>query len=436
MGRPQGDVQPSSNEHDIVMEVQKQMASRHDIVSHGAEGYHMGGSAALPHLQQEQEKKQREIYVGNLAQGIITKDILGEFFNQALSHMVSDPIAYPPVIEVKMEGSGRFAFLELRTQEMAKQAMRMDKLVELHGRKMNVGRPKGFIEDYQAPVGVSAGGMSLPTEVKVPVPTEYLLLSNIWPAGELKEKKERTSLKTAVSKEAKMYGTVKTVVVPCPSDGCNDNGPGRAYIHYATVDDAKKAKDIFHTRTLNDNTIYARYVSVDEFEQAKADVWVDRTQPASGIDLQGLYALSTYSAGLYGLLVISPTQGALLQNSAGTLDVIAAEIQEEEVPFEEGWVKLRGFAQNVSKDDIIDFFRNAGHLTHSDINLVYSADGTHLGEAYIHFHGKDAKLRLALANDRRKIHSAEDKKYSQVVEVFTAFESDLERRVFSGCQMR
>jgi len=417
----------TSKSHDFVMEIQKQMATRQESVSQG--------NVSLPHLQQDQEKKQREIYVGNLAQGIVTKDILEEFFNQALSHMVSDPVAYPPVIQVKMEGSGRFAFIELRTQEMAKQAMRMDKLVEIYGRKMNVGRPKGFIEDYQGSLHANDDAV-LPKKKKKPSPSEYLLLSNIWPAGELKQKKERTSLKSAVLKEAKVHGNVKEVIVPCPSEDCHDMGPGRAYVHYTTVDDAKKGKDVFHTRTLTNNKIYARYVSGDEFQQAKADIWADRTKTLSGIDLQGLYALSSYSAGLYGLLVVSPTQGALIQNSVGALDVVAAEIQEEEVPFEEGWVKLRGFAAVVSKDDIASFFKSAGNLEHKDINLVYSADGTHLGEAYIYFHGQGVRLRLALAKDRTKITSLEDKKYVQVVEVFTAFESDMERRVFSGCQIR
>lgn len=417
-----------SNDHDIVMEIQKQMASRQDVLSQG--------NASLPHMQQDQERKQREIYVGNLAQGIVTHDILEEFFNQALSHMVSDPVAYPPVVQVKMEGSGRFAFIELRTQEMAKQAMRMDKLVEIYGRKMNVGRPKGYIEDYQIPLQESGEAMSLPTEVKMPIPSNYLLLSNIWPAGYLKDKKERESLKAVVSKEAKSHGNVEAVVVPCPPQDCHERGPGRAYICYATVEDAKKGKDVFHTRTLTDNKIYAGYVSAEEFDLAKADVWADRTKTLSGIDLQGMYALSPYSGGLYGLLVISPTQGSLIQNSAAAIDVVAAEIHEEEVPFEEGWVKLRGFASVVSKDDIKYFFRNAGSLTHDDIKLVYSADGTPLGEAYVHFHGKDAKLRIALAKDRTKISSQTDKKYGQVVEVFTAYESDMERRVFSGCQIR
>jgi hypothetical protein len=39
-------------------------------------------------------------------------------------------------------------------------------------------------------------------------------------------------------------------------------------------------------------------------------------------------------------------------------------------------------------------------LTEDDIKLVLSADGTSLGEAFVHLHGPRAKVRLALAKDR------------------------------------
>jgi len=441
-------------DNDVVMEVQKQMASRQDGTSWQNSAMpnwnsqnntmplvsnlsHVAGVLETP--AQQQERKQREIYVGNLAMGIVTRDIIEEFFNQALSHLVADPVRTPPVVQVKMEGSGRFAFLELRTQEIAKQALRMDKLVELHGRVMNVGRPKGYIEDYQAPDVGSSMGPSVPTTVVEPFPTQYLLLANIWPAEELKDEKERTSLKTAVLKEAKVHGNVQDAVVPEPPTNDVVEFPlrrGRVYLEYATVEDAKKGRDVFHTRTLNDSFIYARFVSQDEFEKAKKGEWVDRTPSAtstSGLDLPGLYTLARYAAGVSGLTVLSPTQGPLMQHNQSALRVLAADMQVEEVPFEHGWVKLRGFKQDMSKDDIVSFFKEAGTLSHDDIKVVHSADGAHLGEAYIHFHEDDARLRVALAKDGSSCTSSGT---ATSLEVFTAFEADLERRIYSGCQIK
>jgi splicing factor U2AF subunit len=41
--------------------------------------------------------------------------------------------------------AGRFGFVEMRTEELASSAMALDK-VELCGRNINVGRPKGYVE--------------------------------------------------------------------------------------------------------------------------------------------------------------------------------------------------------------------------------------------------------------------------------------------------
>ncbi|KAI8109156.1 hypothetical protein M9435_005570 [Picochlorum sp. BPE23] len=429
---------------ELVMQVQKQQqAARLESWQnpHGMPNWTQTSGSLNPNVgnvagiletpAQQQERKQREIYVGNLAVGVVTKEVVEEFFNQALSHLVADPILTPPVVSVKMEGSGRFAFVELRTRDISDQAMLMDKIVEIYGRYINVGRPKGYIENYVPPVDVEDSGPKIPTEIKPAEPTEYLLLSNILPAKELKSEEMRDNLVSAVKDEASEHGKVNSVAVPPPPESWDDRGPGRAYIKYKSKKDAIEGHRVFHTRTLNDSSIYARYVSENEFEQAAQGTWVDRTKPNNGLDLPGLYTTARYASGVSGLAVISPTLAPLMQGLPAAKEVLASVILDEEVPFEEGWIKIRGFAQNVSKDDIAAIFKDAGTVSHDDIKLVHSADGTNLGEAYIHIHGPDAKLRLALAKDGRRI--AEHK---ITLEVFTAFEADVERRIFSGCQMR
>ena len=49
-----------------------------------------------------------------------------------------------------MSVAGRFAFVELRTEELATTAMQLDK-TELLGRPMNIGRPKGYVPGTSAP---------------------------------------------------------------------------------------------------------------------------------------------------------------------------------------------------------------------------------------------------------------------------------------------
>ena len=59
-----------------------------------------GGNLALSN------KKQREIYVGNLTIGVVTDTMLRDLFNGALAHLVPDPVANPPVINAALDPSG------------------------------------------------------------------------------------------------------------------------------------------------------------------------------------------------------------------------------------------------------------------------------------------------------------------------------------------
>jgi splicing factor U2AF subunit len=52
------------------------------------------------------------------------------------------------LITRRMDRAGRFGFVEMRTEELATSGMALDK-VELCGRNINVGRPKGYVEPPQ-----------------------------------------------------------------------------------------------------------------------------------------------------------------------------------------------------------------------------------------------------------------------------------------------
>ena len=68
------------------------------------------------------------------------------------------------------------------------------------------------------------------------------------------------------------------------------------------------------------------------------------------------------------------------------------------------------------------------------MNVVRSADGTHLGEAFVRLESDQARLRLALACDKSELATRiNGKKATERVEVFSAHAGDLERRLMSGC---
>ena len=51
-------------------------------------------------------KKQREVYIGNLTIGVVNDVMLKELFNAALAHLVPDPHINPPVVSTSMDPSG------------------------------------------------------------------------------------------------------------------------------------------------------------------------------------------------------------------------------------------------------------------------------------------------------------------------------------------
>jgi hypothetical protein len=61
----------------------------------------MSGSTAMM-----SNKKQREVYVGNLTIGVVNDVMLRDLFNGALSHLVADPHVNPPVVSTSMDPSG------------------------------------------------------------------------------------------------------------------------------------------------------------------------------------------------------------------------------------------------------------------------------------------------------------------------------------------
>ena len=89
---------------------------------------------------------------------------------------------------MNMDGEGKYAFVEMRTEELASAALHLDK-VELCGRSINVGRPKGTHEAHSRlkppcwlfcvlvrPLGVgTAGGRSHLLSVQLTPPFFFLL---------------------------------------------------------------------------------------------------------------------------------------------------------------------------------------------------------------------------------------------------------------------
>lgn len=85
-------------------------------------------------------------------------------------------------------------------------------------------------------------------------------------------------------------------------------------------------------------------------------------QKGGGIERQGVGAGSglTQSGplppGLSGIAALNPLLTNVMVTNPALVGLMAGNFNAAEVPFQEGWVKLRGIPFNISKAEIIQFF--------------------------------------------------------------------------------
>lgn len=66
----------------------------------------LAAAASMPAINPTADKRSREVFIGNLARGIVTSDMLKELFNSVLGSMVENPILMPPVITSRLDSTG------------------------------------------------------------------------------------------------------------------------------------------------------------------------------------------------------------------------------------------------------------------------------------------------------------------------------------------
>mmetsp|Transcript_20009 Transcript_20009/g.62910 ORF Transcript_20009/g.62910 Transcript_20009/m.62910 type:complete len:268 (+) Transcript_20009:39-842(+) len=89
-------------------------------------------------------KKQRELYVGNLTAGAVTAPLLRNFLTKPLQSAIGSQ--EPLIMNVELEASGKFAFVEFRDEHTATLALQLFNNVDLCGRQLRLGRPSGYID--------------------------------------------------------------------------------------------------------------------------------------------------------------------------------------------------------------------------------------------------------------------------------------------------
>merc|ERR1712046_111168 len=201
--------------------------------------------------------KQRELYIGNLAAGVVTEQMLKELFTAMFTNVPGVNSAGAPVINCSLDTSGKFAFIEFRTEEMAAMAMALDK-VELVGRQISIGRPRGYVDPVSGqpfsgnPTAAlqqlmnqgASGANTIPLGEAVPImnqlgapPTSVIQLQNMVTQDMLQDDEEYNEIVDDIQSECAKSGQVKSIFVP-------RKGPHalKVFVHFDMIASASSAK--------------------------------------------------------------------------------------------------------------------------------------------------------------------------------------------------
>lgn len=223
-------------------------------------------------------KKARELYVGNLAIGMVTEPMLRDFFNTAMKGLLPEEANVPAVCNVWMAADMKYSFVEMRTPELATAAIALDK-VELCGRALNVGRPSGYVPPSGPSIpnqmvgslaamqamatGPMMGGMGMGM-MGGAQPTKAISLENMLTEQDVAGD-EYDEIVEDIRDECAKHGTVEKVHIPRPGAP----GVGKAFVKYTEVAFATKAMDALQGRTFD-----GRKVAVQYLEEAKFDAGI------------------------------------------------------------------------------------------------------------------------------------------------------------------
>lgn len=260
-------------------------------------------------------RKQRELYVGNLAIGAVTAQMLQELFSTPLQAMPGfDAAKGPPVRNVDMSGEGKFAFVELRDEELANVALELFNNMDLCGRKLHIGRPRGYVDPNVAAPGLGLGGV-LPMAPALPaaalpglpqnsalaltgltaagavgeaagaalqaspiapspalVGTPFLQLVNLVDEDVLKDDDEYRDIVADIRNECMKSGQVLELKVPRP--GTSEAAAqfvGRAFVRFADLGASRAAQVSLDGRQFDGNTVKATFMTADEYTAVPAN---------------------------------------------------------------------------------------------------------------------------------------------------------------------
>jgi len=224
-----------------------------------------------------EEKVNRELFVGNTTPEM-TEQSLREFLGQAMIQVGLNTAPGNPINACRL--SGKFAFVELRSEEETAAALNLNNIPFL-GTALRVGRPSKYTgpqtshgnwEDILAKY--MSGELTLPSEggagvissseaKKEETATKIVELKNMVSEDDLKDDAEYDDILQDTKNECSQFGQLKEVIIP----KLGEVGATKIFLVYLTKEDAEKAIKSLQGRTFDGHKVEAKYFSEERFQK-------------------------------------------------------------------------------------------------------------------------------------------------------------------------
>ena len=388
-------------------------------------------------------RKMREVYVGNLAMNVVNEHILAEVFNSALGELCDDPRGPPPVVQVNMSADNKYAFVEMRTHALSDAAMHLDG-VDLCGRVMKVGRPKGWTPDVAKTCAENPGAEDA---VAAAAARRFNGKEGADDAAVVKPPFQDDNKDFY---RAKMNSTEDRTFL---RDGIRSNLPDGADVNEAFPPTplGLPAQKLTRRCVFLDNMLAASEL-VDEnarkeFEEdvrgecAKCgliEAMATPTPSAEAIELahpgrcyvkfQEEFSARAAREMLDGRVFDGRTvRASLATDEEFERAAAGAWLPPRPPPGDPslcGILRLRSVPYEATKTDVVNFFYGMG-VTEDKVKIVLDANSASTGEAFVEFSGDDANISQALMKDRAVLGS-------RCVEMFRSSLEEVQRMAMMG----
>ena len=216
---------------------------------------------------QAARKTQRELYIGNIAPGLVTESMLRELFRATLTAAFPEKTedgTIDPVTRVSLTDGHKYAFVELLDAEMATACIDLSGKVQLGGSVLSINRPAGYRDPEDASAAAETASNALAkfqaevqlkelkdgevTEEELEArQTPYLCIDGAvdkeWLRGPTDDETKKALIKELIHEdvhgELEKYGTVLRVFLK--TDLADPASFGKALVHFLNASDAEKA---------------------------------------------------------------------------------------------------------------------------------------------------------------------------------------------------